>query len=55
MALQSRKISLGPIYWKKEKVVGFTANAVNVGCVEVVLPAVYWFLDLLPSSGVFLQ
>ena len=55
MALQSGKIYLGPIYWEKGKVAGFTGNAVNVGRVEVVFPAVYWFLDLVPSSGVFLQ
>ena len=55
MSLQSGKIYLVPIYWEKEKVAGFTENAVNVGCVEVVFPAVYWFLDLVPSSGVPLQ
>ena len=37
MALQSGKIYLGPIYWEKEKVAGFTENAVNVGRVGVVL------------------
>ena len=55
MTLQSRKNLSGLIYWEKEKVAGFTGNAVNIRCVEVVFLAVYLFLDLVPSSGVFLQ
>ena len=42
-------------FWEKEKVLGFTEDAVNAGCVWVAFPVVCYFLGLVPSSGVFLQ